>query len=381
MGLFDNTDGGLMDAIRCDEKDYLIWRWHPRGTSPNASHKAASIRWGSSLHVVEGSVAVFAHSDENGAKRDYVEGPYDGIVSTVNLPVIANLVGKLYDGGTPFPAEVYFINLANLIQMRFGVPYFDVFDYRRKDYGIPVAVRGSLNFKIAKYMDFVELHRLSTFSMSDFQAQIRDAVVRHVKQVVISATDGDKIPAIQVERHLDEINELVAARIVPALRDEYGVTVTGVNIAHIEIDRSSEGYRKVLAITQNRAADFMHAAGNILEVAGGGAVDALGGVTGALGNAAGAIGSSVGDFLSGFGKRKSTMPPPVPIVKFYVVINGEQSGPFTMGELRTMVAAGDIDESTLVWKDGMKDWAEAGSVGALQELLSRSTGLTPPPIA
>ena len=381
MGLFDNTDGGLMDEIRCDEQDYLVWRWHPRGTSPTASHKATSIRWGSSLHVVEGSVAIFAYSDENGAKRDFIEGPYDGIVSTNNLPVIANLVGKLYDGGTPFPAEVYFINLANLIQMKFGVPYFDVFDYRRKDYGIPVAVRGSFNFKITDYRKFVELRRLGTFSMSDFQAQIRDAVVRHVKQVVINATDGDKIPAIQVERHLDEINDLVAARIVPALREDYGVTVTGVNIAHIEMDRNSEGYRKVLTITQNKAADFMHAAGNILEVAGGGAADALGGAAGALGNAAGAIGSSVGGFLSGFGKRKAPTPPPVPIVKFYVAISGEQAGPFTMRELRSMVASGDVDESTLVWKDGMKNWAEAGSIDALQELFSTGSDLTPPPIA
>ena len=34
MGLFGKKDaspkpneGGLMDAIRCDEQDYLIWKW------------------------------------------------------------------------------------------------------------------------------------------------------------------------------------------------------------------------------------------------------------------------------------------------------------------------------------------------------------------
>ena len=28
MGLFDRKkEGGLMDVIRCDEKEYLVWKW------------------------------------------------------------------------------------------------------------------------------------------------------------------------------------------------------------------------------------------------------------------------------------------------------------------------------------------------------------------
>ena len=29
MGLFNKKEGGLMDVIRCDEQDYLIWKWRP----------------------------------------------------------------------------------------------------------------------------------------------------------------------------------------------------------------------------------------------------------------------------------------------------------------------------------------------------------------
>ena len=46
---------GLMDEIRCDEKDYLIWKWRPA----NNVRRENAIRWGSSLRVREGSVAVF----------------------------------------------------------------------------------------------------------------------------------------------------------------------------------------------------------------------------------------------------------------------------------------------------------------------------------
>jgi membrane protease subunit (stomatin/prohibitin family) len=61
MGIFGNADGGVMDVIRCDEPDYLIWKWHPTGTSSQGGKRTNAIRWGSSLRVRDGSVAVFVY--------------------------------------------------------------------------------------------------------------------------------------------------------------------------------------------------------------------------------------------------------------------------------------------------------------------------------
>ena len=78
--------------------------------------------------------------------QDFIEGPFDQILKTANLPVLASIVGLAYEGGTPFQAEVYFINLAKIIQVKFGVPFFDVYDPRFADFGVPVAVRGTGRF-------------------------------------------------------------------------------------------------------------------------------------------------------------------------------------------------------------------------------------------
>jgi hypothetical protein len=60
MGLFSNKKvGGMMDMIRCDEQDYLIWKWRPKGNEVNSTNKENAIRWGSSLRVKDGEVAVF----------------------------------------------------------------------------------------------------------------------------------------------------------------------------------------------------------------------------------------------------------------------------------------------------------------------------------
>lgn len=36
MGLFGKKgEGGMMDVIRCDEPEYLIWKWLPSGAELN----------------------------------------------------------------------------------------------------------------------------------------------------------------------------------------------------------------------------------------------------------------------------------------------------------------------------------------------------------
>ena len=62
--------------------------------------------------------------------QDYIVGPFAQTIKTANLPILANIVGLAYEGGTPFQAEVYFINLAQIIQVKSGVPFFDVYDPR-----------------------------------------------------------------------------------------------------------------------------------------------------------------------------------------------------------------------------------------------------------
>ena len=62
--------------------------------------------------------------------QDYIEGPFDKIIETKNFPVLASIVGLAYGGGTPFQAEVYFINLAHVIQVNIAVAFFDLYDPR-----------------------------------------------------------------------------------------------------------------------------------------------------------------------------------------------------------------------------------------------------------
>ena len=255
MALFNrnNRKGGFMDEIRCDEPSYLIWKWHPSGSQLGENQRENSIRWGSSLRVKNGEVAVFVYKQKNGTMQDFIVGPFDQTIKTANFPVLSSIIGLAYEGGTPFQAEIYFINLARIIQVKFGVPFFDVYDPRFADFGVPVAVRGTVSFGISDYREFIKLHRLSNFDLDDFQRQIRDAVSRYVKDAVANAPAAHNIPLVQIETKTATINDAVEYDISERLKETFGVVVSGVDIGAIEIDKSSEGYRQLMSVTKDIA--------------------------------------------------------------------------------------------------------------------------------
>lgn len=270
MSIYDKNKckGGFMDEIRCDEPQYLIWKWHPSGVQLNESNRENAIRWGSSLRVKDGEVAVFVYKQKDGTMQDFIVGPYDQTIKTANFPVLASIIGLAYEGGTPFQAEVYFINIARIIQVKFAVPFFDVYDPRFADFGVPVAVRGTISFDISDYRKFIKLHRLSSFNLDVFQKQIRDTVSRYVKDAVANAPAANNIPVIQIESKTALINDAVEFDIGERLKEDFGVTVSGVDIGTIELDKTSDGYSKLMAVTQKMTTATVEAqtAANIKDI-------------------------------------------------------------------------------------------------------------------
>lgn len=433
MALFDKNKrtGGFMDEIRCDEPSYLIWKWHPSGSQLGENNRENSIRWGSSLRVKDGEVAVFVYKQKDGILQDFIVGPYDEIIKTANFPILASIVGLAYEGGTPFQAEVYFINLAQIIQTKFAVPFFDVYDPRFADFGVPVAVRGTISFKISDYRGFIKLHRLNSFDLVDFQTQIRDAVSRYVKDVVANAPAQHDIPLVQIETKTSQINDVIEFDLGERLRETFGVEISGVDIGAIELDKSSDGYNQLMAVTKDIAAakvkaeteDYIermriqreegqyaqHKATQSANIGafqvekqaevgiagaealgqmganGAGSVDLGGGGTGfnpaammagmAVGGAVGQnIAGSMNNMMSGMNQPMSgSTPPPIPVVAYHVAVNGQSTGPYDMATLSQMISTGQITGASLVWKVGMESWVKA-------ETLDDFKGMFIPPI-
>ena len=260
MGLFSRgNSGGLMNVIRCDEQEYMVWKWRPEGQDANSTSRENAIRYGSSLRVKDGEVAVFVYKSQNGQMQDFIEGPFDDTIKTANFPVLASIVGIAFGGESPFQAEVYFINLQSNNQLRFSVPYFDVFDPRLPDHGVPMAVRGTITFNITDYRGFIKLNRLVNFDHDQFMTQIRSALQKYIKGVVMNVPQEMGIPVVQMERQLLEINDRISNYLKPRMEGDFGVNMKALDIGAMEIDKESPYYEELRQLTAGNTARTMNA--------------------------------------------------------------------------------------------------------------------------
>lgn len=250
MGLFSGKkEGGMMDMIRCDEQEFLIWKWRPEGNEVNSTNKENAIRWGSSLRVKDGEVAVFVYKQKDGTQQDFIEGPFDETIKSANFPILASIVGLAFGGGTPFQAEVYFINLSKVVQFYARVPYFDIFDPRFIDFGVKCAIQYQLLTQIKDYKEFIKIHRLANLTPTELNQKMKPVIDRHIKSLVINIPKLNNIAAVQIETQLDEVNIQSEERLKPEIEKIFGIQINNLSIDKIDIDKDDEQYHKLRKLT------------------------------------------------------------------------------------------------------------------------------------
>jgi membrane protease subunit (stomatin/prohibitin family) len=426
---FLKRKGGFSDVIRCNETNYLVWKWYPSGRNQGESKRETAIRTNSVLRVKTGEVAVFVYKQKNGTMQDYIVGPYDEKLKTKNFPVLSSIIGLWYEGDTPFQAEVFFINTSIAIQTRFGIPYFDVVDSRFPDFPVPVAVRVALTFKVEDYKTFGNYHQMINFSLEELKNKINASVTRYVKEIVTNASSEHDIPVIAIESKIDLINEKVELYVKDRLSDLFGISITGIDISSIEVDKENESYIELKRVTKDittiktetelinyqeelrikreegqyaqrmgtRQANlgaFQTQVSGEVGVAGAEALGKMGekgvGSIDLGGQGAGfnpvtmmagmAVGTAVGKNIAGTLDKSinqnevgQVVPPAVTITKFYISKDGKPVGPYDLNTLRNMVASNNLSPDSLVWKEGMPEWKKAS-------MHSELSGIFPPKV-
>ncbi len=426
MGFFgkNKNDGGMLNVIRCEESDYLIWKWRPLGLPSNREN---AIRFGSTLHVKEGEVAVFVYRQNDGTQQDFIEGPVDTTLRTANFPVLSSLLGKAFGGDSPFQAEVYFINKAGNVHLPFFVPEFGVTEPHHPGLAVPVSVKGQLIFNVTDYRAFIRLHRMINFDLDDLCREVKHVLINRVKQIVTNIPTQTGTMVIQLEQQIAAIADAVSEYIRPILSDDFGLNLKRLDISDVWLNQDSPAYQQLTGYASEIAAaqtldrterlrmgrDVEFKGANLAtenayigahqldlqaEIArtaaeslgklgdkGGSSGDITGNPAGfvagmMLGSVAGTnMGHMMGNAMQGIQQPQvgAPVPPPLPQQpQWFIAENNMQTGPYSETALPQLVSAGRLKPATLVWKNGMPQWAEASTVQELKHLF----GAVPPPL-
>ncbi len=435
MGWFSSKkEGGLMDVICCEKMDVLIWKWSPSG---EPSRKMNAIRYGSRLRVKPGQVAVFVYDSDRG--MDFIEGFKDEVLKTANFPVLTSIVGAAFGGNSPFMAEVYFINLAGTIDLPFFADNIFVRQPGMDFKPVPLTVKGNIIFKIGDYRRFIENVQLSTFSTDDLSMQIRGALIRYVKSIVGKAPQELHIPITELSTSTDEISTAVEKKIHEPLERDFAIQIVSFNLTDITLDMESETYKRVekqADVVYDQALQNIEANGEVsrenlaesmrinreeaqrlrrlqteqefirahqIDVQGQVGLEAakslgtMGG--GSLGSSdgdnpfnpgammagmmmGGALGGNMANMMNGMMQGVNNPQPPAPpaaaVAQYYLAVNGQQAGPYTLAQLQQMAQNGQLTRTTYVWKAGMAAWDMAANVPEVAQLFA--TVPPPPPM-
>lgn len=336
-----------------------------------------------------------------------------------------------------------YTNLSNLSkgsQINFAIPYFDVFDPRLQDYGVPVAVHGTLVYQIDDMDLFHQLNKNEGYSDETFQNKLRGVLTKYIKAVVTNAPIDNQIPLIQMERKILVISELVQNYVTPKVEKTFGIVIRSLDITNIIVDKMSRGYRelkeltadleKERVMTQHNAQisnfnlqnslnqDTMQRQHNMQlgqqeelqdmdlenrretmriqreEMQRASRLQTEQTFLGAhkANLDAGVMNNAVDNGINAFhqqgmGAGMSAVPQmgmpqmpgtkAVPQVQYFVGVNGQQAGPFNWQQLQQLVAQGQLTQQTYVWKQGMPQWQLAGQVQELQPLFASAAPQMP----
>lgn len=156
-------------------------------------------------------------------------------------------------------------NLSNLSkgsQLNFAIPYFDVFDPRLQDYGVPVSVHGAVVYAIEDMDLFHSVNRNEGYSDETFKNKLRGQLTKFIKSVVSNTPSDAQIPVVQIERKIFEISELIQQRVTPQVEKLFGITIRSLDITGINVDKESRGYRELKALTADLEKERMMAQHN-----------------------------------------------------------------------------------------------------------------------
>lgn len=141
-------------------------------------------------------------------------------------------------------------NQARGSQTRFRIPYFDAFDPRTET-GVPVAVGVTIVYSIEDMASFLQMNAMQTFNEQVFNDKLKSGTTKFVKSVVSNAPSDAGIPLVQIERKIEDVSELVQAKVIAQVERTYGIKVRALDVTDIDIDKDSRGYRELKAKTSD----------------------------------------------------------------------------------------------------------------------------------
>ncbi len=379
MGIFDEIKKKLSHEFI----DIIEWLDNTNDTIVHRFERYQNeIKNGAQLIVREGQTAVFI--SEGRLADVFTPGTYT--LSTQNLPLLSTLKGWKYGFNSPFKAEVYFVNTRLFTDEKWGTKNPITLNDDRFGF-VEVRAFGTYAFRINDAGKFIVDIVGTDANFTNYE------INEHLKSLITTRfTDTIGEANLPIELYAKNTNELseTCQEVMQAEFNSVGISLEKFYIENVsmpeDLKKEIYEYSRLDKLDLDKLTKFK--AAKAIEVA----AANEGGTAGAgMGMGMGfALAQQMGGMMNPTQSQQPQQqtyqqpnntqgtPPPMPAqVQYFYAFNGQQSGPVSFEQLKSLFANRTVNKDSLVWKQGMANWSALKDVEELKVFLG---GNTPPPL-
>jgi excisionase family DNA binding protein len=220
---------------------------------------AGDFRIGSQVIVRESQAAVFFR---DGNALD-IFGPGRHTITTANIPLLIDLIGKAFNEKSPFPAEVYFVSMREFTDQKWGTPQPIII--RNPNMGLGVALLqgfGTYSFQVGDVQQFVTqiVGTRGTYDTIEIESRMRSILLSKLQDLLGETAAEADVP------ELISLTEELGAGVRAKSQDDFaaiGLALKSFYISNLKpSSKSAEelramGMLDMQTYTQLQAADAM----------------------------------------------------------------------------------------------------------------------------
>lgn len=376
----------LIDVVKCELHDYELCVKFP----------SEDLRLGSQLVVYPSQIAFFVKGGQ--IYDEFEAGTYT--LKTSNIPLLNNIVNIPFGGDSPFQAEVWFVNLTTKLDIKWGTTSEIQLEDPKYNIIVPVRAFGQYGMRITNPRLFLKtlMGNMTSFEVYKVDQYFKGKMLSQLNSFIAKKIANDNISILEINTRLVDMSEFCNEQI-NAVFQKYGIALEEFSIMSVNVPDDDPSLiklkeAKALAARLKIAGKDvyqMERSFDVLDTAA--SNEGSGGQMIGMGTGLGVgmgVGSTIGNMVSRFvntnPNTSATAPAPTPQqappvyqeTKYFLMINGQQLGGQTIQNIRDYVSRGMMNGDTMVWRNGMAQWAKASTMNELASLFVQQA--PPPPM-
>ncbi|MNO18780.1 Double zinc ribbon [compost metagenome] len=172
-------------------------------------------------------------------------------LSTANIPILNNLINLPFGGKSPFAAEVWYVNKASALDVKWGTTNSIQVQDPKYNIIVPVRAFGQLGIQIEDSRKFLLklVGTLPSFDQNRLVEYFRGLILMNINSMLTSYLVHKKITVLEINAYIAEMSKHFEKAIAPAF-EECGIRILNLYIHNVNLpedDSSVKRLREALA--------------------------------------------------------------------------------------------------------------------------------------